>query len=259
MAERRFYWLKLPEDFFQDKRIKKLRRLAGGDTFTVIYLKMLLHTMQSDGKLFFDGLESNIADEIALEIDEDEENVSLTINYLISVGLAEMGTDEVVMTDLPRMVGSETSAAIRKRRSRENALIESRRDNVTQACDQVTPMSQSVTQSKSREEKEIDKEREIECVRTPIASLGSQVLYDDEYSSLCEQIGKKYVDATIKRIVETPYKGCLTVNKISTWALESRTKEIVRKGSNRFNNYQQRDIDYDALLTGIQESMKVED
>ena len=40
MAERRFYWLKLPEGFFRQKEIKKLRQIAGGDTYTIIYLKM---------------------------------------------------------------------------------------------------------------------------------------------------------------------------------------------------------------------------
>ena len=39
---KRYYWLKLPDDFFRQKPIKKLRRIAGGDTYTIIYLKMLL-------------------------------------------------------------------------------------------------------------------------------------------------------------------------------------------------------------------------
>ena len=37
---RRYYWLKLKDDFFKDKKIKKLRQLAGGDTYTIIYLKL---------------------------------------------------------------------------------------------------------------------------------------------------------------------------------------------------------------------------
>ena len=42
MAERRFYWLKLREDFFRQKEIKKLRQIAGGDTYTIIYLKLVI-------------------------------------------------------------------------------------------------------------------------------------------------------------------------------------------------------------------------
>ena len=39
---KKYYWLKLNEGFFRDKKIKKLRKIAGGDTYTVIYLKMQL-------------------------------------------------------------------------------------------------------------------------------------------------------------------------------------------------------------------------
>ena len=36
---KRYYWLKLQQDFFSSKRIKKMRRLPGGDTLSIIYLK----------------------------------------------------------------------------------------------------------------------------------------------------------------------------------------------------------------------------
>ena len=46
MSENRYYWLKLKDDFFTSKRIKKLRNLAGGDTLTIIYLKMQLKSIK---------------------------------------------------------------------------------------------------------------------------------------------------------------------------------------------------------------------
>ena len=48
MANKRYYWLKLYDDFFSSLRIKKLRKLAGGDTYLAIYLKMQLLAMKSD-------------------------------------------------------------------------------------------------------------------------------------------------------------------------------------------------------------------
>ena len=37
MAEaKRYYWLRFRDDFFDSKRIKKLRRMAGGDTYVII-------------------------------------------------------------------------------------------------------------------------------------------------------------------------------------------------------------------------------
>lgn len=49
---KKYYWLKLRNDWFGDKRIKKLRSIAGGDTYTIIYLKMQLLSLKNEGKLF---------------------------------------------------------------------------------------------------------------------------------------------------------------------------------------------------------------
>ena len=77
---KKYYWLKLPKDFFEDRAIKKLRSIAGGDTYTIIYLKMLLRTLEDGGKFVYEGIEDSIVEEIALEIDEKEEDVSVAIN-----------------------------------------------------------------------------------------------------------------------------------------------------------------------------------
>ena len=72
MAEnKRYYWLKLMDDFFASKRIKKLRKLAGGDTYTIIYLKMQLLSLNRGGYLEYTGLEDEFYKEVALDIDED--------------------------------------------------------------------------------------------------------------------------------------------------------------------------------------------
>ncbi|AWF95356.1 phage replisome organizer N-terminal domain-containing protein [Weissella cibaria] len=134
MAEKRYFWLKLQQDFFGRKEIKMLRRIAGGDTYTVIYLKMLLKSLQTDGKLYYEGISNDFIEEIALDIDEDYENVSVTVNYLRSKGLLiDSGVDEVELTSVKSLVGSESSGAERKRRQRERerTLIETKRDNVT--------------------------------------------------------------------------------------------------------------------------------
>ena len=90
MSTKKYFWLKLKDDFFRQKEIKKLRRIAGGDTYTIIYLKMLLLAIKNDNKLYYDGVEENFASELALELDEQEENVKVTLNFLLSQRLAEM-------------------------------------------------------------------------------------------------------------------------------------------------------------------------
>ena len=107
----KYYWLKLKQDFFNSVRIKKLRSLAGGDTFTIIYLKMLLASMCDGGVIYFQNVEENIAEEIALLIDESTDNVSITINYLLKVGLAEVSENGLFLPEVKDLTGSETASA----------------------------------------------------------------------------------------------------------------------------------------------------
>lgn len=120
MAEKKYYWLKMTDQFFEDKAIKKLRKIAGGDTYTIIYLKMLLTAIKQGNKMYFEGVEDDFMEELALELNEDTDNVKVTVSYLKSKGLIEvLGADEILLTQCAEMVGSETDAARRKRLQRD--------------------------------------------------------------------------------------------------------------------------------------------
>ena len=41
MAPKRYYWLKLYDDFFSMVQMKKLRKMTDGDTCLIIYLRLL--------------------------------------------------------------------------------------------------------------------------------------------------------------------------------------------------------------------------
>lgn len=157
---KRYFWLKLHKDFFQRKEIKRLRKIAGGDTYTIIYLKMLLRSIMSDGKLYFDGLEDDFASELALDLDEKEENVQITIQYLLKSGLLEMCSDEeYYLPDTKDSTGCETAAASRMRRCRaKKEQLE--RNNVTQM------LQSGYGEIEKEKEKEINKEIDNKCAST---------------------------------------------------------------------------------------------
>lgn len=189
---KRYYWLKLKEDFFAQPKIKKLRRIAGGDTYTIIYLKMQLLSLKNEGRLFFEGTEDNFVDEIALTIDEDPENVSVTVAYLIRHGLLEQcSDDEYSMPQAIESIGSETDAAQRMRlkREREQKLIGSdnvsqERNNVTQECNIVQNCYTEIETDKDKNlESDIntegEKEKNVSCTSFPILCNTIQTLYND--------------------------------------------------------------------------------
>ena len=156
---KRYFWLKLHKDFFQRKEIKRLRKIAGGDTYTIIYLKMLLRSIMSDGKLYFDGLEDDFASELALDLDEKEENVQITIQYLLKSGLLEMCSDEeYYLPDTKDSTGCETAVAVRVRRHREKQKALQCNTDVTQ----IKHLCNGEIEKELEKEKELDKEIEID-------------------------------------------------------------------------------------------------
>ena len=156
MAEKRYYWLKLKEDFFTSKRIKKLRKMAGGDTYTIIYLKMQLKSLRNGGKLEYTGLEDNFAEELALDIDEKPDDVKMTLAYLLNCGLVETSDEvEYFMPFVNESVGSENASAARVRKYRAKQLL-------LQSNDEVTNMKQI---GNGDIEKEIDIEKDIDILQ----------------------------------------------------------------------------------------------
>ena len=123
VKNKRYYWIQLTQDFFKSKEMKLLRKIAGGDTHTIIYLKMMLISLEDGGCIYYDGLADNLAEEIALMIDENVEDIKITLLFLESKGLLTRKNDrDYFLEQVPEMVGSETASARRVRKFRENRL-----------------------------------------------------------------------------------------------------------------------------------------
>lgn len=153
---RRFYWLKLHKDFFDSVRIKKLRAIAGGDTFTIIYLKLLLLSMDTDGVIEYEGIEDTISKELALVLNEDPDNVEICLKYLRAVKLAEVReeTEEIFLPEAIACTGSEGTSAKRVRDYRERQKAKTLQCNTP-----VTPLLRDSNVEKRREDKEKEKIR----------------------------------------------------------------------------------------------------
>ena len=116
---KKLFWIKLKKDFFDDPKILKIRSVAGGDTYTCIYLKLLLKSLDDDGVIFFDGIEPTIEAEIALKIREQEINVKAAMAIFESLGLLQKGEDDDVrLPEAVSLSGGECDSAKRVREFR---------------------------------------------------------------------------------------------------------------------------------------------
>lgn len=155
MAEgKRYFWLKLKDDFFSSKRIKKLRKLAGGDTYLIIYLKMQLKALKTDGILQWTGLEDDFADELALDLDEEPDNVKVTLQFLLSCGLIE-SSDNVnfLLPYVAENTGSEGASAQRVREFRAKQALQ---------CNTSETHMKQIANGEIEKEIDIEIEKEIE-------------------------------------------------------------------------------------------------
>lgn len=115
----KYYWLKLKNDFFSDLNVKKLRRQQNGDSFLVIYLKMLLKAIANDGYLDFDGTDDLITD-LSVMMDEDDFLIRSALDAMLRYGLAAAENENrLYLPAVAEYTGSETAWAEKKRAYRK--------------------------------------------------------------------------------------------------------------------------------------------
>ena len=233
MAEgKRYFWLKLKEDFFSSKRIKKLKSYDKGDTYIIIYLKMQLIAIKTEGVLTWTGIEDDFAEEIALDIDEDPEDVRFVLDFLCARSLAEKSDDQTLF--LPYAVentGSENASAQRVREYREKQK--------TLQCN-ATPLQCNADETQVKRvgnveieiEKEIETEKEIEkdivCAELQAPPALTIILNDgSEYG-----FSKEYIDEMQSLYPAVDVMSEMT--KMKAWCINNPQKRKTRRGVKAF-------------------------
>ena len=125
MANRRFYWMKLPSDYFGQLIQKKMRKQPDGAEMQLIYLKMLLYCIDKDAEIIFQGVYDSVEDEMAEEIGEDVETVKKTLAFLEANKKLERTEHGFILPEALELVGSESVSAERVRRFRERQASQS--------------------------------------------------------------------------------------------------------------------------------------
>ncbi len=118
--QKRYFWLKLKEDWFSGTTEKYLKSLPAGDSLLITYLKIQLISLKTEGFLKYERLLPSAEEEIAMLIDEPVNNVRLLINVLLKTGAIErLDDNSLYLLSLQNLIGSEGSSTDRVRRFRE--------------------------------------------------------------------------------------------------------------------------------------------
>ena len=117
---KKYYWLKLKENFFEEKQIKYLRSLQDGDKIVIAYLKMQLKSLKTEGFIKYDSILPSNIDELAMVLDENTNIIKLMIGALQKVNAVEILDDgSFYMIAMQDLIGKEGESAERVRRFRE--------------------------------------------------------------------------------------------------------------------------------------------
>ena len=157
---KRYYWVKLKEDFFQDEVISWIEEQEKGIYYTNFYLKLCLKAMNSEGLLIRrigDMLIPYDVKNLSKITGVDQDTVIVAMELLKKTGLVEiLENGEIYLTQLQNMIGSESGWAEKKRLQREKKKS---RDNVPKLEDNVQNKS---GQSPTDIDKDIDKDIDID-------------------------------------------------------------------------------------------------
>lgn len=202
---KRFYWWRLKKNFFTQITIKKLRRSENGDTKAIIYLQMVLMTIDNDGYIQYEGVEADICDEIAIALDEDSDIVKETVEQLKDMGLIETAEDDYFLPEAKNGIDSEADSTERSRkcraRKKEKALqcntdATDSNANATDSNANATDSNTQATQrrgEKRREDKRIvNKEIERKLYTNSTAKTEHKLLEPDEIVNMFNVICKSY-------------------------------------------------------------------
>lgn len=120
---KRFYWIKLRENFFQQETIDWLMEQENGSAYIVLYLKMCLLTANTSGELIRTIGDMTIPYEpkkISQKTGFDIDTVNVALSLFKHLGLIEETQEGIpVMPEVKNMVGSESASAIRMRKCRK--------------------------------------------------------------------------------------------------------------------------------------------
>ena len=239
-----YFWLKLDNNFYKNLAIKKARRLAGGDTMVIIYQKLMLESLQNNGVLYFEGVLENIVEELSLQLDEDIENVAMTLDLFTKSGLIQLNdSNDIEMLQVPALIDQETNWSKYKRDTRKKEDIKK--------LDIVQPLSNHCpTEIEIELESEIKIESESESEKEDNADSDykkltdfyqgnfgviSQLISEDIKFNL-KDYGYDLVHESMKRAIFRQKQYAYSVQILKSWSKNNiKTLEDVEADDNKFS------------------------
>ena len=235
---RKYYYLKLKENYFDDDSIVLLESMQDGVLYSNILLKLYLKSLKHGGRLQLDEDIPYTAQMIATITRQQIGTVERALQIFLKLGLVEvLDSGTFYMSNIELLIGQSSTEAERKRAARlQNKALSALRTSSGQLSDIRPP------EIEIELEKEIEIKREIEKVRPetghPSHTYGhyqNVFLTDEELADLQASfpaVWEQYIEKLSEYMASTGKRYQSHAATIRRWAGED-AKKVVTPSRNR--------------------------
>ena len=232
---RKYYYLKLKESYFDDDAIVLLESMQDGMLYSNILLKLYLKSLKYGGTLQLDENIPYTAQMIATITRQQVGTVERALQIFMKLGLVEpLDNGALYMSNIELFIGQSSTEGERKRRARMKISEQKRLSGqVSEAKADICPPEIEI---KKEIDIEIEKERELETGQAPARSYGrynNVFLSDTELDELKAALPDKweyYIDRLSTHIASKGTKYRSHAATIYKWAQEDEAKKPPKKG-----------------------------
>ncbi len=252
---KRYFWLKLDESFFDDDTIAWIEEQENGKDYVIFYLKLALKSLKDDGYLIrYVGQKLIPYDVKALSklTNTPVDTVTIAMRLFIEIGLvSQLDTGEIYLNQLNEMIGSETAVAKRVRKSRAKKELSDSVDGLLLHCNDGE--TKSNTEKEIEKELDLDKELETESKekkKNSPAKAEPSLPYSEVVDYLNEKTKSKFRSSSqaTQRLIKARFNDGFTLNdfkqvidtKSDEWLRDKKMSIYLRPEtlfSNKFEGY----------------------
>ncbi len=249
MAEKKkYYWLKLKRDFFKRHDIRIVEAMPNGKDYILFYLKLLLESIDHEGTLRFSETIPYNEQMLSVVTNTNIDTVKSAMELFIELNMMTVYDDQTIyMTEVDKLIGSETANAERVRRHR--ALKAQ-----TLQCNTLVTNGNTEIEKEKEIEQDTDTEVEVEAATATATeenqlklvggSLGKGVVYltDCQLHDLMDRLGIDAFNRGVARLATWIIDKNAHVNNhyetILKWYKEdSQVKKGTGKKKTRYGDF----------------------
>ena len=233
---RKYYYLKLKENYFDDDSIVLLESMQDGVLYSNILLKLYLKSLKHGGRLQLDEDIPYTAQMIATITRQQIGTVERALQIFLKLGLVEvLDSGTFYMSNIELLIGQSSTEAERKRAARlQNKALSALRISGGHLSDIRPPEKEIELEKEIEIEKE--RERELDTGQPARAAYGR---YENVFLSQSELDGLKadlpdkwnyYIDRLSCHIASSGKRYRSHAATIYKWAQEDAARKAPKKG-----------------------------